>query len=195
MLVLWGEDLKSEDIPAANLFASQVAVSLQNAHLYSEVQQLSVTDELTRLYNRRGLYSLGRREAERALRFNRPLTALMIDIDDFKKFNDQYSYRTGDEILVGVAQRMMDNLREVDLMGRFGGDEFIILLVETTLSASQRIMDRLLEAICGRPFSTRYGLLPVSISAGLAEFTGDFELLIDDVGAAVHRAKLRRLKH
>ena len=76
MLALWGESMHQEDIPAATLFASQVAIALQNAHLYTEVQQLAVTDELTGLYNRRGLYSLGRREAERALRFPTPAFSL-----------------------------------------------------------------------------------------------------------------------
>ena len=129
LLALWGESMHQEDIPAATLFTSQVAIALQNAHLYTEVQQLAVTDELTGLYNRRGLYSLGRREAERALRFQRPLSALMLDIDDFKKFNDQYSYQIGDEVIARLAARPAENVREVDLVDRYGGDEFIILLV------------------------------------------------------------------
>jgi len=173
-------------------FANQAAVAVHNAQLYEQVQQLAITDDLTGLYNRRGLFQFGQREIERAIRFNHPLSIVMLDIDTFKKFNDDYSYKVGDEVLSMLASRCRANVREVDIVARYGGDEFVILLVENDLSAANQIAERLKNAIWGEPFSTSRGDLPVSISIGVTAFTqekADLSALIEKVGQALHLAK------
>ncbi len=104
-------------------FADQAAVAIENARLYAEVQQYAITDELTDIYNRRGLFELGRREVERARRYSRSLSAVMIDTDGFKTINDTYSHSVGDHVLRAMADRWKTSIREVDILGRYGGDD------------------------------------------------------------------------
>lgn len=149
-------------------FADQAAIAIENARLYAEVQQSAITDELTSVYNRRGLMELGRREMERARRYMRDLSILMVDIDHFKEINDQHCHEVGDQVLVELAKRWKTSLREVDLLGRLGGDEFIILLPETDLDSAMRVAQRLLFEISENPFSTEDGEINVTVSIGVA---------------------------
>jgi PAS domain S-box-containing protein len=126
-------------------FADQAAVAIENARLYAEVQQYAITDELTTVYNRRGLFELGRREVERARRYGRSLSAIMIDTDKFKDINDNYSHSVGDQVLRIQAERIKTCIREVDILGRYGGDEFVILLPETDLSNALQVAERVAE--------------------------------------------------
>jgi GGDEF domain-containing protein len=93
--------------PLVQAFANQAAVAIENARLFSEVQRLAVTDPLTGLYNRRGFYELARREIERARRFKRESSAIMLDIDHFKKINDTYKHAAGDVVLRMIAEVCM----------------------------------------------------------------------------------------
>jgi diguanylate cyclase (GGDEF)-like protein len=176
-------------------FANQAAVAIYNAKLYEKVQQLAITDELTGLYNRRGLYQFGHHEIERAIRFKHPLSIIMLDIDKFKIFNDSYSYQVGDEVLHMLAERCLANVREVDIVTRYGGDEFVILLVENDLVAASQITERLKDAIERNPFSTSQGGLTVRVSIGATTFTpdmADLSTLIEKAGQALHLAKQER---
>lgn len=174
------------------IFANQVGTAIENARLYTEIQSLAVTDELTGVYNRRGFFELGQREVERARRFDRPLSALMLDIDHFKLFNDQYGYSTGDQVLVTVAQRCRDVIRDVDLLGRFGGEEFMLLLAEDTRATASQVAERLRQAIANQPFITSRGEITVTISLGVAQMSAESEdvhQLIDQAGSALQTAK------
>ena len=176
-------------------FANQAAVAIHNAQLYAQVQQMAITDELTGLYNRRGLFQLGQREIERTIRFNHPLSALMLDVDKFKMFNDSYSYKIGDEVLKILADRLRQNVREVDILARYGGDEFVILLVENDLQSANQVVDRLEKAVNGQLFATSHSPLPVLISLGVAAFSPDvtdLATLIEKAGLVMHSAKNAR---
>lgn len=173
-------------------FADHAAVAIQNARLYAEVQHLAVVDELTGLYNRRGLFQIGQHEVDRAVRFRRPLAALLLDVDNFKQFNDQYSYAVGDEVLKAVAQRCKNAVRKVDVVGRYGGDEFVILLAENDINGAYAAAEHVREAILESPVQTSLGPLEVTVSIGLAAREGeDWDLaeLIDAAGDANHYAK------
>lgn len=124
-------------------FATTTTAAIQNALLHAEVQKLALTDSLTGLYNRRGFYELGRHEMERARRFRRPLAAMMIDIDHFKLVNDTFGHAIGDQVLLALAGRLRASLREVDVLGRYGGEEFAILLPETDLFTASGVAERL----------------------------------------------------
>jgi diguanylate cyclase (GGDEF)-like protein len=179
-------------------FANQAALAIHNAQLYERVQQMALTDELTGLYNRRGLLQLGQREIERTLRFAHPLSILMLDIDNFKKFNDNYSYKVGDEVLKILAARLRQNVREVDILARYGGDEFVILLVENNQVSAKQVVERLKKAVNGEPFNTTQGPMPVSISLGMAPFTRDIidlSTLIEKAGLDLHAVKKARQDH
>ncbi|MBI5054515.1 MAG: diguanylate cyclase [Chloroflexi bacterium] len=195
VLMLWGENLLESDMPAISIFASQVAITLENARLYAEVQQLAITDVLLEIYNRRGLFSLGAREIERAQRTRRPLSAVILDLDFFKRVNDTYGHASGDEVLHEVAQRCRSNIRGIDLIGRYGGEEFAVLLPETDLPAAHIIAERLRTAVANTPIATqRGGGITLTISLGVAALTAstpDLATLLRHADEALYVAKRR----
>jgi diguanylate cyclase (GGDEF)-like protein/PAS domain S-box-containing protein len=169
IITLWGDDIRESDQPAAQIFTSQVAIAIQKAKLMAEIQQMAITDELTGVYNRRGLYERGQIEIDRSRRFNHPVSMLFVDIDLFKNINDQFGHNIGDQVLQQIAQRIRKNVRELDVIGRYGGDEFLVLLVESNLDDAITIADRLLLNISELSFSTSSGPLTTTLSIGIAE--------------------------
>lgn len=181
-----------EDLQLLVSFAATATTAIQNAQLYTEVQKQAITDPLTGIYNRRGFFELGRREVERAHRFGRPLTALMIDIDLFKHVNDTQGHQTGDQVLAGVASLIESELRQVDLPGRYGGDEFIALLPETDLGNAFQAAERLRKSITQLVYPTETTPLHVTASIGLAELQAPgetLEALIERADQALYAAK------
>ena len=124
-------------------FATTTTASIKNAMLYAEVQKMAITDSLTEVYNRRGFFELGQREIERAHRFSRPLSAIMLDVDFLKDINDTYTHAVGDQALRIMAERLRASTREVDILGRYGGDEFVVLLPETDLRTACVVAERI----------------------------------------------------
>lgn len=189
---LWGEGLSEPDIQAASVFASQVALALENARLYSHVKQLSITDDLTGLYNRRGLNELGNREVDRARRFGRSLYALMYDLDDFKPVNDTYGHLVGDEVLKEIAYRSKLCLRSTDVLGRYGGEEFAVLLPESELSGALESAERLRLRIASEPITTSRAKIPMTVSIGVAhldELCSRLQDLLDRADQGLYLAK------
>lgn len=173
-------------------FAATATTAIQNAQLHAEVQKQAITDTLTGFYNRRGFIELGRREVERSLRFGHPLSALMLDIDLFKQINDLYGHLTGDRILVGMTSRCAQELRQIDLLGRYGGDEFIVLLPETSLENACLVAERLRASIARIPFSANGKPLYITISVGVASLRDDcktLESLMERADQALYQAK------
>ncbi len=176
----------------AAAFAERAGLALENARLYEELQRQAIVDELTGIYNYRGLLELGTREFERARRFERPLSVLFFDIDHFREFNNQYSHAIGNVVLHSVAEQARANMRVIDLLTRFGGEEFVILLPETTLSAASLVAERLRQEIEAMRSPTERGELGVTVSIGVAELSADMPdlaALIDRANQAEHRAK------
>lgn len=189
---LWGEGFREGDLPALSLFARQVAAALQNARLLEEVRRLAVTDDLTGLYNRRYFFEQAEREFRRAQRSHQPLSALILDVDYFKQVNDQYGHLVGDAVLRAVGQRLKKALRETDLLGRYGGEEFSVLLPETDLESAREVAERLQACIAGEPIPTEAGPLSVQISIGVAALDGrtpNLQTLIKRADQAMYRAK------
>jgi diguanylate cyclase (GGDEF)-like protein len=179
-------------IQIMEMIAVQAAIAIENARLYSEVQRLSIVDELTGVYNYRGLLELGNREVERARRFRRPLSAFFFDIDDFRDFNNRYSHGIGNLVLHAVAQRSRAIVRAVDLVARYGGEEFVILLPEVNLSAAMQIAERLRSDIAHHRVETPKGHLGVTVSIGVAELgdgVASLAALMDRANQAEHVAK------
>jgi len=183
-LMMWGYDIQATDLPAATVFTSQVAIALENARLYAEVQKQAITDELTGLYNRRGLFEFGNREVERAHRFQRPLSALMLDIDHFKLVNDEFGHQAGDAVLETLAERCRKNIRGIDIPGRYGGEEFVFLLVEDDLVEARQVAERLRGCFTNVPIPTGAGEISITVSIGVAEATADMQDLAALVGKA-----------
>ena len=186
-------DAYTEDhIRILERIAIQAAIAIENARLYAEVQRLAIIDELTGIYNYRGLQELGAREVERAHRFNRPLSVLFFDIDDFRNFNNTYNHSTGNIILRAISERCRSILRTVDVLARYGGDEFVALLPETDIASAEAVARRMVEEISADKIATPFGELGVTISIGITALSEEgthLSALIDRANYAEHQAK------
>lgn len=174
------------------LLAATVAIAVENARLFNEVQQLAITDPLTRLFNRRKFEELSTNEFERSYRYKHPLCILMIDLDQFKQVNDTFGHIVGDQVISGLASLCRNGLRSNDLLARYGGEEFIILLPETTAEKAMNTAERLREECVQTEFSTNQGNISISISVGVAEISPDcasVETLIDRADQALYVSK------
>ena len=172
------------DLQLLTLFADQVAITLENARLFQEVQTLATLDELTKINNRRRLFELGQIEFEKARRHHLPLSAVMIDIDHFKKVNDTYGHAAGDQVMRIIAKRCQFEIRVSDIFGRYGGEEFTILLPHTSPRDASNLAERLRASIAQDPFITERGEIPITISLGVATLTED----ISDLASLIDRA-------
>lgn len=154
---------------------------------------MAMVDMLTGLYNRR--YCLDRISSElaRTLRNGRPTSVGMLDLDMFKQINDTHGHLTGDMVLREVAHRLQEVVRAGDLVGRYGGEEFILLLPETNTVAAHEVAERLRRSLASIPIPTEAGLLHVTASIGLVTYAGDVEIgaseLIALADANLYRAK------
>jgi diguanylate cyclase (GGDEF)-like protein len=192
VLWLWGRGLTKADLPIMSIFAKQIGVSLERARLFQEVQSLALTDPLTGLQNRRSLFELGRVEFARAQRMKRSFCCMMLDLDHFKHINDEYGHLIGDQVLQEFAKRCEHSVREVDLVGRYGGEEIMILLPETDRETSMQVAERLRTTIASRPIQVFGKEVSVTVSIGLAtqdENTNDLETLIARADQALYIAK------
>jgi diguanylate cyclase (GGDEF)-like protein len=152
----------------------------------------ATTDPLTRIANRRRFLEFGAEEQARANRHHRPLSIVMVDVDFFKKVNDQYGHAGGDDVLRHIAGVLSDGVRTTDMAARFGGEEFIALLSETPLDEAIAITERLRLAIAGALIETAAGIISVTASFGVATAADghvDIERLIAAADAALYVAK------
>ncbi len=187
------------DMDMLCMFATQAAIAIRNARLYNQVEQIAVTDELTGLLNRRGFLQLGEREFERAMRFKRPLAALMFDLDHFKVVNDTYGHPAGDQVLRALTACFRQNTRGIDVVGRYGGEEFVLLLPETPLPEAVQIAERLRESIaalsvpaCPSNGDSLVDDVHITVSIGVAVLAPGIRklsVLIELSDQAMYRAK------
>jgi diguanylate cyclase (GGDEF)-like protein len=158
---------RAEDALRAVNAELQVALDRQEA-LQAQLRDLARTDPLTGLHNRRAVREQLEAELVRIRRSPRPLCLLLIDVDHFKKVNDQHGHLAGDDALVELSQRLRSSLRSSDLVGRWGGEELLVALLDTELSAAQAVAEALRGRVAGRPVDSRAGPLGLTISIGVA---------------------------
>ncbi|GGQ82205.1 GGDEF domain-containing protein [Couchioplanes azureus] len=158
---------RQADVEVAAALAGQGMVAYENARLFSQVHHLATVDGLTGIANRRHFFDAGRRELALARRRGTSLAAVMLDIDHFKKINDTYGHQVGDDVIRGVVARLRAESRETDVLGRYGGEEFAVLLPDIGDGAVDAA-ERLRTAVAVAPIETAAGPVAVTISVGVA---------------------------
>jgi two-component system, cell cycle response regulator len=166
-----GQPFDATDDDALRTLAGQASIAIDNVQLHQEAQRLSTTDALTGLWNFRYLSMSLAREIERSTRFDRPLAVLMLDLDHFKQVNDIHGHAVGDAVLRELAQRVQEQIREVDTFARYGGEEFVVVLPETTVDGATQLAERICTAVRRTPFHVEGDKqINVTISVGGAAF-------------------------
>jgi diguanylate cyclase (GGDEF)-like protein/PAS domain S-box-containing protein len=182
-----------ENVSLAATFADQVAVALENARIYERVQNQAITDPLTGVYNRRGLLKMAKEDFTKSLLSGRPFSGIMIDLDYFKHINDTYGHSVGDQILREFARRCKSCIRELDYVGRYGGEEFVVILPETSINTAIAVAERLRTVISSKPMIAGDGLeINITASLGLAQrdkHTHNLETLIQRADQAMYVSK------
>ncbi len=149
----------------------------ERIRMMEKLQKLAITDGLTRLYNSRSFYSQLELEVDRSIRYQHPLTLLLLDIDHFKDYNDRFGHLEGDKVLVRFSQIIKSCLRTNDSAYRYGGEEFTVILPETAGEEARTVAQRIRAALEAEPFSTKNGeAVTVTISIGVTEYNAKEEL-------------------
>lgn len=183
------EHLQQEQVILERL-VSERTVELEKAMKHAEL--LAQTDSLTGVFNRRAFYEFSEREVSRAQRFNTSLAVVMIDLDMFKRVNDNYGHATGDMVLMAAINALQTIMRDVDIIGRIGGEEFAVLLPQTSLNDATELAERLRLALAQMEVSVGELTLNVTASFGVAAVDVANESLADSMrraDAALYRAK------
>ena len=190
VLALYGRKggvFRPGDVESVLQFITRAGVAIENVLRHQEATRRSITDGLTGVWNRRYFELRTREELERSVRFSRPFSLLMVDLDNFKLVNDRFGHRSGDEVLVEVGRRLTDNTRELDTCARYGGEEFVLLLPETDGQGAAVVAEKLRNSISNLPFHvTDVGELSVTASIGVAAFPVDGDTVAEVLRQADH---------
>lgn len=175
-----------------DVLLNELSLLARMKNLYSDTRYLSITDGLTHLYNRRYFDETIEREYLRAIRYNKSLTLCLIDVDFFKKINDNYGHKMGDFVLYTLSQMIIKNFRKTDYIFRFGGEEIMVLLPETTVNKALFPTERLRKSIQDFLFEFGEVSINLTVSVGIADNRKDvdsFEDLIKNSDVALYKAK------
>ncbi|GAB4260027.1 sensor domain-containing diguanylate cyclase [Thermincola ferriacetica] len=157
------------------ILGGQAAVAMANALLYKKIEKLAITDGLTKVYNHRYFYKKFEEEYQRSQRYGCKFSVIMIDIDYFKRFNDEFGHKAGDTALFTVAKIIKTNTRNIDTVARYGGEEFAILLPETDSGDAKIVAERIRKAISETVFRIADDKPPVgvTVSIGVSSYPAD----------------------
>ncbi|MEZ5357598.1 MAG: sensor domain-containing diguanylate cyclase [Candidatus Zixiibacteriota bacterium] len=188
------EAFSEQDEAFLSVLARSAAMALENAVLHRKTEELTIIDDLTGVYNFRYFSDKIREEKRRAVRYDQPLSLIMLDIDWFKKFNDNYGHEVGNQVLVRLVTVIRQCIRDVDILCRYGGEEFIIILPQTPDNEAKRIAERIRGEVERAEFGGGGGIpkLKVTVSVGVSTYPDNGmteEDLINAVDQAMYHAK------
>jgi diguanylate cyclase (GGDEF)-like protein len=184
--------LEEEQIENLSILTKQLALEVKKISLYDKIHELAITDGLTGIYVRRYLLERLNEELPRTKRHKLKLSILMIDLDHFKECNDAYGHLVGDIVLKDIARIMKEHIRQVDLVGRYGGEEFVIALPDTDKSSAANVADRIRQSVERYKFKAYDETIAMTISVGVATCPEDGDEaaeLIDRADQALYKAK------
>lgn len=185
-------DIQKEDKGKFFILVQQLLLGLKRAFLYQKVQELAISDSLTGAFSRRYCLERLNEELERSKKFKYKFSLLLVDVDHYKGYNDRYGHLVGDGILREISKTIKENIRQIDLIGRYGGDEFLIILTETDKKHAKFAAERIREAIEYRQMKVYDEDLKVTISIGISTFLDDTQealALIEKADSALYYAK------
>ncbi len=184
--------VEEQDKSRFNILAQQFFLGMKRAILYQQVQELAISDSLTGVSTRRYCLERLKQELERSKKFDYPFSVLMTDIDYFKTYNDRYGHLVGDAILKEVCASIKENVRQIDIVGRLGGEEFCIILAETDKEQALQAAQRIHQAIESKLIRVYDEYIKITVSIGVSMFPAhakDTEKLIDCADQALYQAK------
>lgn len=186
------ENINEDDYEKLTIFSRQFELAFKKIKLYQRVQELAITDGLTQIYVRRHFERRLREEKERAQNNNIKMAILLIDLDHFKNINDTYGHLVGDVVLKDLSQIIKSNIRETDLVGRWGGEELIVLLVDSDRNLAYLAAERIRQIIEKNIFKAYDEMVKVTISIGIVLFPDEAKTvpaLLEQVDRALYQAK------
>lgn len=186
--------LEEVQLDHLGLLASFAALAIDNATLHGRTRMLALTDALTGLYNKRYFMQMFPHEMIRARRYTKPLSLIMIDVDNFKNLNDTYGHPKGDQVLAHVGKILHGSLRAADISFRYGGEEFVVILPETRLDGAFMVAETLREKIFKgvTPLLDQGSEWPVTVSLGVSGYPADgstTDHLLSHADSCLYRAK------
>ena len=164
------EGVKEEDLARVEVLSAYLVLLIKKIKLYETMRELAIIDELTQVFVRQHFMERLEEEVERSVRFKLPLAVLMLDIDHFKRYNDEFGHPVGDVTLKEVADLLKKNLRRVDLVGRYGGEEFVVAMPETKPADACEVAERIRSNIARHDFQVYDDTTKVTVSQGLEFF-------------------------
>lgn len=167
-----GGDFAETDLRTIMSLSDQAGVAIENVLLHQEAERMAIMDGKTGIWNHRWFQIQFAREIDRAQRFGRPFSLIVLDIDDFRRFNNTYGHQVGDFVLIELAHRIRSTVRDVDMFARYGGEEFELLLSETDAAGGLNAAEKIRQVIEATPFESEMTPEPlhVTISAGVATY-------------------------
>jgi diguanylate cyclase (GGDEF)-like protein len=170
---LKGECFDSGDIALIELFSQLVGASIGNVKLFEKIQRQATTDGLTGLVNHKTFYEILEKELWRSRRYGGKISLIMVDIDNLKKINDIHGHRAGDKAIREISRRVKECIRQIDTAARYGGDEFAVILLNTSLSGANVVAQRMVDAVANSPMNWNKDKIALSISVGVSQYDAD----------------------
>ena len=168
-----GGGLNCEDIALVELFSQLVGASIGNIKLFEKIQHQATTDGLTGLANHRMFYEILERELWRCRRYGGQISLIMIDIDNLKKLNDTYGHRVGDKVIKEISRKIRECIRQIDTAARYGGDEFAVILPNTSLRDATVAAERMVDVVKNSRVTWDKEQIGLSISVGLGQYDAE----------------------
>ncbi|MGD2094836.1 MAG: sensor domain-containing diguanylate cyclase [Phycisphaerales bacterium] len=167
------DNFNSGDIALIGLFSQLVGASIGNIKLFERIQRQATTDGLTGLVNHKTFYEILEKELWRSRRYGGQISLIMVDIDDLKGINDECGHRAGDKVIKEISKKIKECIRQIDTAARYGGDEFAVILINTSLIDASIVARRMVEMVADSTTTWNKKTIPLSISVGLGQYNAD----------------------
>jgi len=160
----------SGDIALIELFSQLVGASIGNIKLFEKIQRQATTDGLTGLVNHKTFYEILEKELWRSRRYGGQISLIMVDVDNLKEVNDAFGHRAGDKVIKEISKRIKKCIRQIDTAARYGGDEFAVILLNTSLIDANVVAKRMIDTVAKTPATWNKEKIALSISIGLGQY-------------------------